>query len=169
MKFDIQEDTLFCFGRLIFNQGSRGVPIGGFLSAHLAELWCAWKEEMHLFGFLRTEVEAKVSAEIQQGFPQASPVTLTLLGHSDFTISPHQSMNMQCVGNMMRAPGISGIKVSDLDQGGFYGWWSPTDTLIGTLQTLQGSIHLVHTLPWDGAAGGRMASIIQETERQNKS
>ena len=115
---------------------------------------------MRLFGFLQTEVEAEVLMKIQQGFPQAGPVTLTLLGHSDFTISPHQSMYMQCVGNMMRAPAIAEIKVSDLDQGGFYGWWSPTDRLIGTLQTLQGPIHLVHTLPWDGAAGGRMASII---------
>ena len=35
--------------------------------------------------------------------------------------------------------------------------------------TVQGPVHLVHTLPWDGAAGGRMASIIQETERRNKS
>ena len=42
------------------------------------------------------------------------------------------------------------------------------DRLLGVLKTSFGQIRLVNTLPWDGSAGGRVDSIIHETEPKNK-
>ena len=53
-------------------------------------------------------------------------------------------------------------------QGGIHGWWAPMDRLLGVLKTSFGHIRLVNTLPWDGSAGGRVDSIIHETEPKNK-
>uniref|UniRef100_A0A7S1I2K4 Uncharacterized protein n=1 Tax=Eutreptiella gymnastica TaxID=73025 RepID=A0A7S1I2K4_9EUGL len=166
--FDIQEDTLFCFGRLILSQGKKGVPIGGFLSAHLAEIWCAWKEELRLFGDQKSEVEERVTSSLQNAFPGVG-VKLSLLGHTDFTIAPHQGETMQCLGGMLRRPDIHNASKDAIDLGGFGGWWSPMDRLLGTLSTAMGPIHLVNTIPWDGSSGGRVDTIIHETEPKNKS
>ena len=166
--FDIQEDTLLCFGRLILSQGKKGVPVGGFLSAHLAEIWCAWKEELRLFGSQKGEVEEGVTNSLQNAFPGVG-VKLSLLGHTDFTIAPHQGATMQCVGGMLRRPDIHNANKDTIDQGGFGGWWSPMDRLLGTLSTAMGPIHLVNTTPWDGSSGGRVGTIIHETEPKNRS
>ena len=69
--FDIHEDTLFAFGNLILSRGRKGVPIGGFLSAQLAEIWCSWKEAMCLFGKERAKVECAVTAALHSSFPDA--------------------------------------------------------------------------------------------------
>ena len=48
IEFEVFHNTLFCMGRVILEQGSRGVPIGGFTSAQIAEIWCCWKEHCSL-------------------------------------------------------------------------------------------------------------------------
>ena len=44
VKWDLYKNTFFCIGPMIMAQGKRGVPIGGFISAQCAELWCIYKE-----------------------------------------------------------------------------------------------------------------------------
>ena len=41
--------ALLCVGRMILKQGARGVPIGEFWSAQLADTWLAWREYTCLF------------------------------------------------------------------------------------------------------------------------
>ena len=50
VKFDVTDCNLLVLGGLILKQGRKGVPIGGFLSAQLAELWALWREYVHLSG-----------------------------------------------------------------------------------------------------------------------
>ena len=42
--------NLVVLGPLSLRQGLKGVPVGGFLSAQLAELWCMWREWVNMFG-----------------------------------------------------------------------------------------------------------------------
>ena len=48
VKWDLFNNTLFCVGPLVMAQGKRGVPIGGFISAQCAELWCIYREHLTL-------------------------------------------------------------------------------------------------------------------------
>ena len=43
VEYDIYSHNLFTIGPLIMHQGAKGVPIGGFVSAHIAELWAMWR------------------------------------------------------------------------------------------------------------------------------
>ena len=49
LQFNMKGNTLLVAGRVLLQQGQRGVPIGEFLSAQLAEIWAAWKEFSKLF------------------------------------------------------------------------------------------------------------------------
>ena len=82
VKFDIEDCNLFTLGNLILKQGVKGVPIGGFLSAQLAELWAIWREEMTLFGHLRGATEDATNRELAAcgDTYQCKPPTLRLLG-----------------------------------------------------------------------------------------
>ena len=50
VKYDIRDNNLFLPDQIVLQQGASGVPIGGFLSAQLAELWALWKEVLALGG-----------------------------------------------------------------------------------------------------------------------
>ena len=50
VTFVPQDNNLFLLNQVVLQQGTSGVPIGGFLSARLAELWCLWKEVLALNG-----------------------------------------------------------------------------------------------------------------------
>ena len=38
------------------------------------------------------------------------------------------------------------VTVADLESGGFYGWWSPVDKLLGNFEPNYGHVRLVNTL-----------------------
>ena len=44
------DNVLFVLQRPVLQQGGSGVPIGGFISAQLAELWALWRENVKLRG-----------------------------------------------------------------------------------------------------------------------
>ena len=48
--FELFYNTLFVLGPLVMCKGEKGVPIGGFLSAQMSEMWCLWREALYLFG-----------------------------------------------------------------------------------------------------------------------
>ena len=50
VRFDTYDNVLFVAGPVILRQGLRGVPIGGFISAQLAEIWAIWREVTALHG-----------------------------------------------------------------------------------------------------------------------
>ena len=50
VKFDVTESNSLVLGNFIVKQGRKGVPIGGFLLAQLAELWALWREHENLSG-----------------------------------------------------------------------------------------------------------------------
>ena len=76
---------------------------------------------------------------------------------------------MHYMGRVLRSPTIPLVTIDDLNEGGYTKWWSPVDRLLGTFETSYGNIHLVNTLPWDGAPNGRVDSILLDTEPKNKS
>ena len=63
--FDISQCNLFTLGQLIIQQGIKGVPIGGFLSAQLAEIWATWREVKYLFGDSKEVIENAVNESIR--------------------------------------------------------------------------------------------------------
>ena len=60
--FDTEFCNLFTIGELIIQQGLKGVPIGGYLSAQLAEIWATWRESTFLYGDSKHLTETLVNA-----------------------------------------------------------------------------------------------------------
>ena len=54
VEFDTRLNNLFTIGRVLLAKGTKGVPIGGFISAQLAEIWAVWKEHE---GFFATQAD----------------------------------------------------------------------------------------------------------------
>ena len=84
--------NLITLGQLIIKQGVKGLPIGGFLSAQLAESWATWREVTYLFGDSRGGVKTSINVSIkdwgkEQGVECPLP-TLTLSGNTDSTLAP---------------------------------------------------------------------------------
>ena len=61
VNFDIFECDLLVLGPLILRQGLKGIPIGGFLSAQLAEIWSIWREVANLYGEQKGTAESWVN------------------------------------------------------------------------------------------------------------
>lgn len=49
LSWDLEENVLLTLDTTVMSQGTRGVPIRGFLSAQIAELWCIYKEHISIF------------------------------------------------------------------------------------------------------------------------
>ena len=70
---------------------------------------------------------------------------------------------------MMRSESLHQVTHVDLQTSGFGGWWNPVEKLIGCIEWGKGkSTFIAQTLPWDGAAGGRLDTIIRHTDARNK-
>ena len=61
VEFDLHHCNLFALGPLVFKQGSKGVPIGGYLSAQLSKLWAIWREATFLLGPERQTTECAIN------------------------------------------------------------------------------------------------------------
>ena len=76
---------------------------------------------------------------------------------------------MQYMTGMMRNRSIGLVNREALCEGGFDGWWSPVEKLIGCINYPDGSrAFIAQTLPWDGAVGGRVDTILRYTDHRNK-
>ena len=80
VTFDTKVCNLLTLGPLILKQGLKGAPIGGFLSAQLAEIWATWREVHYLRGKGKTDAQRKVNGGIcnwycpKQNIPTPTPL-----------------------------------------------------------------------------------------------
>ena len=52
---------------------------------------------------------------------------------------------------------------------GFEGWWNPVEKMLGQIDFGEGRhVLIAHSLPWDGAPGGRADTILRYTDRKDK-
>ena len=167
VDFDVRDNNLFRVGPLILEQGLRGVPIGGFLSAQLSEIWAIWREELYALGPEKEATAAKVTEELRSAYPNTR-VNVTLTGAMDFTLAPDTLRTMSIVSKMCRAVNIAEVTPNRVEGEGFQGWWNPVDRMLGCLEFAGQSVVLANTVPWDGSVGGRVDAIMKYTEPANK-
>ena len=102
------------------------MPIGGFLSAQLAEIWATWREVTYLFGDSKGIIKTDVNESIEGWGRERGVVgplpTLTLSGNTDFTLAPLEAQTMSYHGGMMRSRSIAQVTSDDLSTVGFVGW-----------------------------------------------
>ena len=62
---------------------------------------------------------------------------------------------------MMRSQAIDQVTYEDLLVSGFDGCWNPVEKPIGCVEWGLGKVTFIaQTLPWDGAMGGRLDTIL---------
>ena len=56
-----------------------------------------------------------------------------------------------------------------LNNEGFEGWWNPVEKVLGQIDFGGGRcVFIAHTLPWDGAPGGRADTILRYTDKKDR-
>ena len=171
VEFDLHDNVVFTLGPLLMAQGHKGVPIGGFLSAQLAEIWALWREAHYAFGDKRASVCAAWVRDMQGCLPalaQANACSLTLSNTADFSLSGATDTCLPCGDGLLMSPNIRTVTLDSINSEGFTGWWNPVDRLWGSMQLPGVSVMLVHTTAWDGSPGGRVDTIMRNTHRANK-
>ena len=92
--------------------------------------------------------------------PPCYPI-LSLSGETEFTMGSLEAFNMQYMEGMMRNRKIGLVDREALCEGGFDGWWSPVDKLIGCIDYPNGTrAFIAQNLPWDGAVGGELTRFF---------
>ena len=70
---------------------------------------------------------------------------------------------------MVRSPNIAQVTPDILNNEGFEGWWNPVEKMLGQIDFGEGRhVLIAHSLPWDGAPGGRADTILRYTDRKDK-
>ena len=95
-------------------------------------------------------------------------VELSLIGDTDFTLSPIVAQTMVCRQKIMVHPRIAKVSLPALSQSGFDGWWSPMEKLFGCMHIGDSNILLVRSTAWDGAPDGRLGAIMRDTLRRDQ-
>ena len=164
VEWDLHHNTGLVLGQLLLRQGDRGVPIGGHLSAQLAELWALARELGWVFGERKPELmkawqEALRARACDSKVPvDISDVCLSVIDPVEQVhASSHPSHSHgRVLASTDRASVFRGI----LRQDGFGGWWSPTDFSFGSLDISGVRIDLLATSLWDAAPDGRMGTVV---------
>ena len=172
VQFELFENELFVLGPLILSQGDKGVPIGGFLSAQIRELWALWREAHYVFGDRRAGVTEQWCAAMLPLLPALVPIVdaveLSMIGDTDFTLSPIVAQTMVCRQKIMVHPRSAQVTLPALSQSGFDGWWSPMEKPFGCMHIGSTNILLVRSTTWDGAPDGRLGAIMRDTLRRDQ-
>ena len=92
----------------------------------------------------------------------------SLIGDTDFTLSPFVAQTMLCRQNLMGHPWIAHVSLLALSQQGFDGWWNPMEKLLGCMHLGSHNVLLVHSTAWDGAPDGRLGAIMRGTLRHDQ-
>ena len=76
---------------------------------------------------------------------------------------------MQYMDGMMRCRDIGVVSQDVWCASGFDGWWSPIEKMVGCIDYPNGTkAFIAQTLPWDGAVGGRVDTILKYIDHRNK-
>ena len=154
LKFNLRGNTLLSLGTMILRQGARGVPIGEFLSAQLAEIWCAWREYRSLFAPLDPSTPVSpFEREVRQALncscklrdttdqsaghvPRAQcPVcgamydSFSLARDVDYTLAPHCAQSMGVSGSILISPTVHTLTDEQVCDTGFTGMWARLTSL----------------------------------------
>ena len=176
--FDTYDNVLFVAGPLILRQGLRGVPIGGFISAQLAEIWAIWREVQALQGDQAPQTLRDIHSAIQRPpkdfvdspkpLDLPSDVVCSFSSHSDFTMAPQMGTTMVPSGGIMAAPACPFMTVDNLKEVGFYNWWAPVDRMFGSIVMGGQTVWLITATPWDGAANGRISTVLRHVQKRQQ-
>ena len=158
VTFDIQENNLFLLSQVVLQQGTSGVPIGGFLSAQLAELWRLWKEVLALSG-------GQTSKAAQDAWNVTLHRDTFTTSSGTIGIAPTPFPN----GDVSRPLQFSEQQLLDLPDDSPVATsavWEPVDSRIASLQLGGVTLPILITTPCDGSSGGRTHTILRFTPRR---
>ena len=179
--FELFHNTLFVLGPLVMCQGEKGVPIGGFLSAHISEIWCLWREALYLFGDCRPQVMTAWCDDMKQPdvmkllpVPLSQQPFLHLCGTSDFSVSQPISQNdplntavlFHSGDSVLAHPQVHLVTGDSLYDSGFSPWWQPMDKMCAAFGVGDFCVRICYTEAWDGMLGGRLEVILRDTPRR---
>ena len=183
--FELFYNTLFVLGPLVMCQGGKGVPIGGFLSAQISEIWCLWRAALYLFGDCRPQVMTAWCDDMKQPdvmkllpIPLSQQPFLHLWGTSDFSVSQPVSQNdplntpvlFHSGSSVLSHPQVHLVTRGSLYDTGFSPWSQPMDKMCAVNAFGVGDfcVQICYTEAWDGMVGGRVEAILRDTPRRNE-
>ena len=71
------------------------------------------------------------------------------------------------VKNVQANPQRNLVKIHDLNEKGFGGWWRPQDWSVAECSALGENISILSTSIWDANKGGRVQTIIENSPRKD--
>ena len=146
VEYDMTENVFLTIDPAKLFQGARGIPIRGFLSAQIAEIWACWKEFTGLFGELVPTVQQKITdlcADFSQ--TQTIPVQHVVPRVTEFV--DHFRDDHVLAHDIFVSKHVHIVTPEALCQSGFSGWWSPADRVFATAQVAGQTVHFIQTLP----------------------
>ena len=196
LAFNLKGNSLLSLGTMILQQGKRGVPIGEFLSAQLAEIWCAWREYSSLFAppspgenctSFEHDVRQALHCECKPPTKLVSPSSLCslpgggcprcgdlcaqfcLARDGDYTLASRCARSMGVHGPILISPDVHKLTDTQVCDNGFTGMWAPMDQPFAFLTLGNNTqIALAYTSQWDGAVEGRIQKVIAHTPRRDR-
>ena len=162
VSWDLHHNTGLVLGPLLLKQGDRGVPIGGHLSAQLAELWALARELKYIFGEHRSGLVKTWDQTVRKG-EEGAPASLAdirLCVREPIEVCHPSCRGSQKLGRVLGSTDRPFLHSSTLRTDGFGGWWGPTDASFGYLDVDGVQVDLLVTSLWDGAPDGRMGTVI---------
>ena len=165
VKWDLHKNVLFVVDCLFLSQGQGGVPIGGPLSAQLADLWCVWREMVCLGKEGLQDFQISVVQGLQAAGVQPMP-TVTM-PHEDLFMPLSAVHNMLPSSHMWAAPRSQrvGTPIRAVLSNGLESWWQPLQWVVAWLSFPGAEIPLLRMSLWDGAIGGRLHTIARHAVR----
>ena len=167
VKFHMAENVFLTVGPIMLSQGAKAIPIGGFLSAQMAEIWACWREFTTLFGEQVSQVQVSTNAACATYSQETGVVVCCDFPGAPALVYHHPGAEI-LAHDMFVAKNVHQATPEAVCQSGFTGWWSPVDRIFATATIADRIVQFINTTPWDGAKGGRLQSIVRHSTWKNK-
>ena len=168
LNWDLFSNTVVAYGRLVLQQGIKGVPIGGHLAGHCAEIWATVSEhgmcasESDVREERQHEWQRKVDALRIPGGPQ-----VVLPGAEPFHCHA-ELQDKHLLGNILAAKDTPKANVHSVRTEGLHGRWAPSDKLLAWISLHDTDIPVLGITPWDPPPVGRVQHILRHAPRRDK-